>query len=65
MTAPYLVTEREHLEDLQAAAPAMLALLRLTERFSPALPGGEGAAQCHGFLRPGALRRDAAVRSGR
>ena len=22
MTAPYLVTEREHLEDLQAAAPA-------------------------------------------
>lgn len=34
MTAPYLVTEREHLEDLQAAAPSMLALLRLTERFS-------------------------------
>ena len=33
MTAPYLVTEREHLEDLQAAA-SMLALLRLTERFS-------------------------------
>ena len=34
MTAPYLVTEREHLEDLQATAPSMLALLRLTERFS-------------------------------
>ena len=34
MTAPYLVTEREHLEDLQAAAPSMLALLHLTERFS-------------------------------
>ena len=34
LTAPYQVPEAAHLEDLRATAPAMLALLRLTERFS-------------------------------
>ena len=34
LTAPYQVPEAAHLEDLRATAPAMLALLRLTEQFS-------------------------------
>ena len=34
LAAPYQVPEQAHLEDLRATAPAMLALLRLTERFS-------------------------------
>ena len=34
LAAPYQVPEQEHLDDLRATAPAMLALLRLTEQFS-------------------------------
>ena len=34
LAAPYHVPEQEHLDDLHATAPAMLALLRLTEQFS-------------------------------
>ena len=34
LAAPYQVPEQAHLEDLRATAPAMLALLRLTEQFS-------------------------------
>ena len=34
LSAPYQVPETDHLDDLRATAPAMLALLRLTERFS-------------------------------
>lgn len=34
MTAPYKVSEQEHLDDLHAIAPAMLGLLRLTGDFA-------------------------------
>ena len=34
MTAPYQVSEQEHLDDLRAIAPAMLGLLRLTGDFA-------------------------------
>ncbi len=46
--------QEEAMEDLQAVAPAMLALLELTADFRQGLPAGEAPAERGGLFRPGA-----------
>ena len=49
LAAPYQVPEQAHLEDLRATAPAMLALLRLTEQFSQRYQAEKVRRNCMDF----------------